>query len=57
MQKEAYRPTIGPTPTISEKEIDSGMRARATVMPASISPRMLENHDFFSFSSKAKKPP
>lgn len=48
MQKEAYNPTIGSTPAIIEKAMASGIRASATVIPASTSARTLENHSIFS---------
>jgi len=40
---EAYRPTVGSTPAITEKPIASGMRASATMIPDRVSPRRLEN--------------
>jgi hypothetical protein len=44
MQKEAYRPTLGSTPAIIEKAMASGIKAKATTVPASTSPRILLNH-------------
>ncbi|AHK78810.1 hypothetical protein M911_06090 [Ectothiorhodospira haloalkaliphila] len=44
MQNEAYRPTLGSTPAMMEKAMASGIRARATTRPESMSPRILENH-------------
>ncbi len=39
MVKDANRPTAGSTPAMMEKEIASGIRARATTRPASTSVR------------------
>jgi len=43
MQNEAYSPTLGSTPAMIENAMASGIRASATTMPASRSPRMLVN--------------
>ena len=48
MQKEAYNPTIGSTPAMMEKAIASGIKARATTIPESTSPRTLQNHSCFN---------
>jgi hypothetical protein len=45
MQNDAYSPTIGSTPQMMANDIASGISASATVMPASMSPLMLPNHD------------
>jgi hypothetical protein len=50
MQNDAYRPTIGSTPAMIENAIDSGIRARDTVKPASVSPLIFENHSFLIVS-------
>ena len=44
IQNEAYSPTLGSTPAMMEKAIASGIRAKATTIPARTSPRILENH-------------
>ena len=44
MQNDAYRPTFGSTPAISEKAMASGISASATSTPDSRSPRTLPNH-------------
>src|SRR3546814_16100532 len=44
MQKAAYSPTLGSTPAITENANASGIRASATTVPASTSPRTLKNH-------------
>jgi hypothetical protein len=43
IQKEAYSPTLGSTPAIIENAIASGMRAKATTLPANKSFCVLEN--------------
>ena len=47
MLNEAYSPTLGSTPAMMEKAMASGMSASATTMPASTSPRILENQGFW----------
>ena len=44
IENEAYSPTFGSTPAIIEKEIASGIRARATTRPDSRSVRGRDNH-------------
>ncbi len=44
IQKDAYKPTIGSTPAIIKNAIASRISARATVVPAKISPRIVPNH-------------
>src|SRR3546814_17071149 len=41
MENDAYSPTLGSTPAMMEKPMASGIRARATRMPARISARGL----------------
>ena len=48
IQNEAYKPTFGSTPAIIEKAIASGIRASATTIPASTSPRTLESQSLFT---------
>ena len=48
MQNDAYRPTLGSTPAMMEKAMASGIRASATTVPASTSPRTLPNHSWRS---------
>ncbi len=48
IQKEAYNPTLGSTSAMIENAMASGIRASATTMPDSTSPRTLENQ--FSFN-------
>lgn len=43
MLNDAYSPTFGSIPAMMENAIASGISARATTMPASRSPRTLEN--------------
>jgi hypothetical protein len=50
IKKAAYKLTIGLTPAIIAKERDSGIRANATVIPESMSIRILENQDLRIFS-------
>jgi hypothetical protein len=54
MLNEAYRPTFGSTPAISENAIASGMSARATTRPASSSVRGSRHHSAFRW---ARRPP
>src|SRR5699024_3093620 len=51
IQKEAYKPTIGSTPARMEKAIASGIKAKATTVPARISALIFENHSFLIFST------
>src|SRR3546814_10998254 len=43
-EKDAYNATLGATPAMMEKPMASGIRARATRMPARISARGLAIH-------------
>ena len=43
IQNEAYNPTWGSTPAMIEKAMASGIRARATTIPARTSPLTLDN--------------
>jgi len=47
IEKEAYSPTLGSTPAIIEKAIAYGIRAKATTIPAKISPRIFPNQSSF----------
>ena len=51
IQNEEYKPTLGSTPAIIEKAMASGIRANATTIPASTSPRILESQSLFMCSS------
>jgi hypothetical protein len=44
MQKEAYNPTMGLTPAMIEKAMASGIKAKATTIPARTSAGKFENH-------------
>gem|GEM_PF-3032155 len=44
IENEAYRPARGSTPAMMENAMASGIRARATTMPDSTSPRTLPSH-------------
>ena len=46
IEKEAYNPTFGSTPAITENAIASGIKARATTKPESKSPLIFEVHCF-----------
>ena len=46
IEKDAYKPTFGSTPAITENAIASGIKARATTRPESRSPLMFEVHCF-----------
>ena len=51
IEKEAYNPTFGSTPAITENAIASGIKARATTKPESKSPFIFEVH-WFLYSLK-----
>src|SRR5699024_11392209 len=48
IQNAAYSPTLGSTPAIIENANASGIRASATTIPASTSPRTLNNQFFLT---------
>ena len=53
---EAYKPTIGSTPAIIENAIASGIKAKATTIPASIFFPGWLSHSFFNFSTITYSP-